>query len=389
MFRIGIISTTKDLHARKWAIALAHAQCQVFFFCPAPEVDVIPNVTMIPIPGRHTHSWRYVDFILSARRLKREALLHPCHIYISLHATPFGVWSNWANLPNHMIMALGADIFEYTEKIHASARWSAENTLPSWYRKLSRYWHAFQVKKALSRADFVWADNKTLQLAIQKWLPTIQCHVFTWGIDTLFFTPAQALDEKRKLRENLGIPEDAIVIFSGRGFKPIYHPETILHAAKKLNDAPMYWIFLKGNYAVPKGELQSAETSKYNNACFIFELVSAEKLRDYYQVSDIMVSLPEYDGMSASVLEALASGLYPVLSHARGNQELQTDGVSLALCDPNNAMELIHHIEKWKNLYYNSKNDYANKNRRWVCIHADLATQTQKFIQWLGSSGIS
>jgi glycosyltransferase involved in cell wall biosynthesis len=380
---IGIIATPTDIHAVKWASALAEAGCRVFFFCPAPELRPIPNVEMVPIEGRHPKAWSYFDFLWSARRLRKSLLKHPCRIYISLHVTPFGVWTNWSGIRNHMIMALGADILEYTLQVPEQFRWSAESTSSPLYKRVSRLWHRFQVKLALQKADFIWADNHTLQSAIQRWLPEVKCRVFTWGIDTGFYTPSESPQAKTELRSRLGIPQDAVVVFSGRGFKAVYHPQTILKAAELLKEENIYWVLLKGNYPVPETILQMANQMDTTKVRFIFELLSVEQLRDYYRASDLMISLPEYDGMSASVLEALATGLYPILSDVPGNREIQEEGLTLSLCDPHHPEDLSQKILDWKAQYDQSSYLYVHENRNRVCKHADLSSQTLAFLQWL------
>lgn len=383
MIRIGIIATPSDIHAVKWASALAAAGCKVFFFCPAPDLKQIPNVEMVPIQGRYSNAWSYFDFLWSVRRLRKNLKKHACRLYISLHVTPFGVWTHWTGIPNHMVMALGADVLEYTLQMPEQFRWSAESDTPSIYKRISRQWHKVQVRMVLKNADYVWADNHTLQSAIQTWLPEVKCTVFSWGIDTSFYTPSASPEAKKELRRRLEIPEDALVVFSGRGFKAVYHPQTVLKATELLKTNNIFWVFLKGNYPVPESMRRVANTRDTSNVRLIFELLSLEQLRDYYRASDLMISLPEYDGMSASVLEALASGLYPILSDVPGNQEIQKEGLILSLCDPNLPEDLSQIILDWKAKRNQLSNTYVSKNRNWVCQYADLSSQTRAFLHWL------
>lgn len=383
MIRIGIIATPSDVHAVKWASALAAAGCRVFFFCPAPELKQIPNVEMVPIKGRFSNSWSYFDFLWSARRLRKELLKHACRLYISLHVTPFGVWTHWTGIHNHMVMALGADVLEYTLPLPEQFRWSAESDASPLYKRMSRVWHRFQVRKTLQNTDFVWADNYTLQSAIQTWLPEVKCRVFSWGIDTTFYTPSESQEAKKEIRRKLKIPEDAIVVLSGRGFKAIYHPQTVLMAAELLKSENIFWLFLKGNYPIPEAFKQIAHTLEPSKVRLIFEFLSIEQLRAYYWASDLMISLPEYDGMSASALEALASGLYPILSDVPGNREIQKEGLTLSLCDPYLPEDLSQKVLDWKSQHNQFTKEYVSKNRNWVCKHADLSSQTQAFFQWL------
>ena len=72
---------------------------------------------------------------------------------------------------------------------------------------------------------------------------------------------------------------------------------------------------------------------------------------ELYSISDIFIHPSLREGLPASIMEAMASGLPCIVSRIRGNVDLIENGKGGILCDPNNADEFSNAL----NLLINDK----------------------------------
>lgn len=382
--KIAILCTPRDVHACKWAEALHQAGAEVLFICPEPEARQLSYCRVIPIPGRVPGQWNYADFWFSGKVLGKVLEFERPTIVCALHVTPFGVWARISGYKPFIVMALGADILEYTGKRPLTKSWDSE-WKKSFLRKwMNFYWHKFQVKKTLVQANSIYADNSILKTGIAKLMPAAEAKTkqFSWGIDPKKWLSLDTR-EKDKLRDQYNLPRDKKIVLSPRGMKPVYQPEILLEAIElaRANSA-IYWILLKGNYEIPDEVLKKIRSENLGNLRFVEETLPEEIVQDYFALSDILISIPVYDGLSASVLQAFSCGLHPILSDIPASRELRALGLNLSLLLPANGQELLNNIVSW----YSEKADYVREiekkhNRNWVEQNADICQQVRWFLQ--------
>lgn len=120
---------------------------------------------------------------------------------------------------------------------------------------------------------------------------------------------------------NLSAP---VRIICSRGFSPVYNNETIIRALSRLDDIADLFRFdfvaggdqLRQAMELAEGIFQAGvRTSVHFHGG-----VSQDELRTILADSEIFVSMSRSDGTSTSLLEALCSGLYPILSDIPPNQ---------------------------------------------------------------------
>jgi len=70
-----------------------------------------------------------------------------------------------------------------------------------------------------------------------------------------------------------------------------------------------------------------------------------EQLPRILSEADIYVSATSFDGTSISLLEAMASGAFPVVSDIAGNREWLTGRGDSLLFDPNKTLQLTRCLE--------------------------------------------
>jgi len=380
--KIALLCTPSDLHAVKWAKALSHAGADVHFYCPSPIDNNDPELNLYPVSGRKKNQWDYLDFWWSAPALKKYLKTGKYTIVNALHVSPFGLWGYWANARPLISMALGADILEYTHNLPHSIRWHAESKGSIFLKYCAHYWHSYQVKKILRKSDLVLADNQAILSAAKQLNPAsdFQPEIFTWGVDTQKFYPLQA-DEKAKLRMKYGISQSATVILCPRGFKALYRPDLILDAMEKYHLPGLHWILLKGNYPFPENlsnQLKLMHSDKYT---LIREMIPEHTIQELWQISDGMLSLPAYDGLSASVLQAFATQVFPILSPIPANKEFTQQGFYTGILENFSPGELWRNIAVLsETLNTNEHKKLLEHNHKQVLQNAEIKTQSYIFL---------
>lgn len=380
--KVAILCTPRDIHACKWAKALHEAGKEVVFICPEPEARALPYARIIPVSGRNSGVWTYADFWYSAPKVRSILKLEKPDDIHALHITPFGVWGRLTGCRPLTLMALGADVLEYTDATYQSNGWNAESSKFGIQKYFSFIWHRWQVKRTLKYADSVFADNEALVHGIQHLVPEIAPTVklFTWGIEMGKWAIVEDGDKKR-LRQKYHLPESAKIILCPRGLKPIYQAQIILDAIKlSANQPDFFWVLWKGNYEIPPRLQEQILALHAPNFLFIQETLSEQTVQEFFALSDILVSIPVYDGLSASVLQGLASGLYPVLSDIPGNREFLQKGVHLSLIDKIDGQSLLDKVVSWCSfLNREGQKNKVIQNRNWVEKNADINHQVHYF----------
>ena len=153
------------------------------------------------------------------------------------------------------------------------------------------------------------------------------------GIDLSRFREASP-EQKAQVRTELGLKEVDIFAFTAGNLDPGKNHKTLLHAMKQLND-PSFHLVLAGNGPL-YGELEALAR----------ELGLEKQLhllgfrRDVFRLSsaaDMFLFSSQREGLSVSLMEAMACGLPIVASSVRGNTDLIDPGQGGFLVEPNDA----------------------------------------------------
>lgn len=143
------------------------------------------------------------------------------------------------------------------------------------------------------------------------------------GVDTNIYQPVQ-MSEKEKLREARRIPRHAVVfVFSGR----LVEGKNIIALLKIWSQLT---IKQQNLYLLIIGSGSEKEKIDQNIASLeITDTISVRNFQDdiasYYQCADIFISLSSSEGMSNSVLEAMACGLAVITTNAGGISKVIQD----------------------------------------------------------------
>jgi glycosyltransferase involved in cell wall biosynthesis len=191
-------------------------------------------------------------------------------------------------------------------------------------------------------------------------IPETKVHYLPFGVDTYQFSPPQDSPDKEK---------KTVVIFSNRGFLPIYGMDTILkgfHLAIQQNHDLQ--LILKGEG--PDKEKIRQEIKRLG----LEATVTIKNKTDYNEViqdlknADIFITASGRDGTPVSLLEAMSAGLPCIATAVGGIPEWISDGKNGILIPPDNpeiiAQKIIllsSDIQKRKTLGFHARKTILKK----------------------------
>jgi glycosyltransferase involved in cell wall biosynthesis len=212
--------------------------------------------------------------------------------------------------------------------------------------------HGSDLRMALERPGFLqkiftFVCNKGTQLhcvsEVQKrelerlGIPKDNILTISMGIDDDFL-------EKGKNRK-IELNRRPFVILSNRNLLPIYNVSLLIRAIPiVLREEPETKFLIAGDGA--EREVLESEVKKLNiNASVTFlGRVPHEEMPNLLSQADIYVSTSLHDGTSVSLLEAMGSGAFPVVTDIPANQEWIMNGENGFLVDPNREEFLARKI---------------------------------------------
>ena len=162
------------------------------------------------------------------------------------------------------------------------------------------------------------------------------------GIDLSRFTEATP-QQKADVRRELGLKEGDTFAFTAGNLDPGKNHKTLLHAMKLLDD-PSFHLVLAGN-----GPLYSDLQDLARELGIQDQLHLLGFRRDVYRLcsaADLFLFSSRREGLSVSMMEAMACGLPIVASRVRGNTDLIDDGLGGFLVESDDASGFAGGIRK-------------------------------------------
>jgi len=215
---------------------------------------------------------------------------------------------------------------------------------------------------ALEQAARVFANGGFLAARTRELAPSADVRDLCIGIDPDAFAPAD---------HDVAVPRAV----STRGFLPVYNNQFLIEglAARGRGLAPVPVVFVsKGpELDAVRSLADRALAPAQRSAVKFLGGVGWVRLRDELRRSQIYVSLSTSDGTSVSLLEALATGLFPILSDIPQNREWISEeaanGLLVPLDNPKALAEAIDRAVGDRAL----REKAASYNRRLVRERAD------------------
>jgi sugar transferase (PEP-CTERM/EpsH1 system associated) len=175
-------------------------------------------------------------------------------------------------------------------------------------------------------ADAVFAVTRDLRKyhSKQSWLAEERFRVIHNGVDTNRFAPRPEL--AGAIRSELGIPAGRLVIGSVGRLVPIKDHMTLLQAAESLihQGKDVHVLLVGTGPELPKLKARVAASTHLSGR--VSFPGASDRIPEMLNAMDLFVLTSICEGMSNTILEAMASGLPAVVTQTGGNPELVQDG---------------------------------------------------------------
>lgn len=235
----------------------------------------------------------------------------------------------------------------------------------------SWYWRIIQ-RSILKRINNINVVSKEIEQKVSRLGNFKNKTIFLpVGVDTNLFVKNE-LDN---------IDYNSLKIISTRRLESIYNYQTIIHALLILKEKGILFQMTIVGYGSKEKEL-----IKLSNDLGLSKLVSfvgkksREEISKLLKENCIYVSASYSDGTSLSLLEAMSSGLFPIVSEISSNKYWIEAGKGL-MFNPNSALDLASKLI----LFWNNKESFMKdieKNSELVYLKGDL-TQNMKKLEAL------
>jgi glycosyltransferase involved in cell wall biosynthesis len=209
-----------------------------------------------------------------------------------------------------------------------------------------------RLKKALYSADIITTTSKHMNnflMNVYK-ISGNRIKTIVWGYDEIKFRRKTTKDFIFK------IPKDKKIVLSARVCRPQNNIQNIISAFKLLNKEDVVLVILTGQLADSSYvKLLKEENKQYNKIIFLPTL-SEEELSCMYNKSEVIISIPDVDQLSTTVLESLACGTPVICSDIEVYRERVINAHNGWLIDPHNVDQIKRTILK----SLDSKKDLSN-----------------------------
>jgi L-malate glycosyltransferase len=253
--------------------------------------------------------WRYV---LGAAPLRRIARRRKADVMLSLHSGGFTLMAYLSGFRPYATYAVGSDVL-LTRRVN---------------RRLAR--------RFLTAADMVFANGGYLAEQTRRMAPGAQVVPLLLGVDTEKFCPGSP-------------PASPVHVVCTRHFAPVYNNDYLIRALAALPAGlPEFHVTFVSHGPLLASVRELADTvlspAMRRRVEFLGGVSDAEVLAAL-QSAHVYASLARSDGTATSTLEALACGLYPVLSDIPQNREWiepgSPDGLLVPLDQPERLAEAL------------------------------------------------
>lgn len=157
--------------------------------------------------------------------------------------------------------------------------------------------YRFLVKKSLQNSNVVSADSNDMIDAMKNLFPVGDYRLLQYGID-----PIESAE-----KEN--------IVYSNRLHEPLYRiSQVINYFAEFIKSNPNWILVIAGTGSETENLQKHTSELKLDSKIKFVGWQKRDENRAWYAKSRIYISIPESDGTSVSVLEAMSAGCIPVVA---------------------------------------------------------------------------
>jgi len=350
--KICFVGSAKSIHMQRWVKWFAERGHEIHLI--SPNYEDIEGVKIHLIGKKKEGSvTNFIRKMFQTRKLVWRIKPDILHAH---YAFGHGTFAAFANYHPFVVSVYGSDVLRDAKE-----------------SKLKRIAITYVLKKAdavLHTAQFM-EDYLHHKFKI----PRDKIVRVPWGIDLNIFHKGYK-EEVEKLREELGIGKDTVVVLSNRHIHPKYNIEKIVKAIPTvIREHPKtVFIFIRGDGDVhfENQIMELANALRVSDSIrLIKRFISPQEMAIYLNLSDIVISVPKTDQFSSSIMEAMACGAVPIVSDIEAYKQYLTDGKNALFVNPDNPIEISRKILYYikhpdiKDMFYKINRPIIEKNENW------------------------
>lgn len=184
------------------------------------------------------------------------------------------------------------------------------------------------------------------------------CYVHGVGIDLSKYIDLD--DIRKKMRTKMNLNDLDVALISVGELNANKNNRIIIEAIEKLENEKIHY-FLCGEGALEKELKELAEKKGVLDQ--VHFLGYRTDVKELLQAADVFVMPSIREGLSRSIMEAMASGLPCVVSRIRGNSDLIKDGEGGYLCETKNVEQYVNVINQLLSISLRKKMGKKNLER--------------------------
>ncbi len=315
--RLLLLGNASQVHLQRWAAYFKDTGYDVFTVSLEPALEFPTRFQRLRMPGFLPGFIRYP---LAVPRVRDIIATYKPHI-INAHFLPnYGLIAALINRTPWIYSSWGSDIMVLPEK---------------------SFLHMKRTQFVLARASFITSDADVMTKRLVD-LGVSPGRILTvpFGVDAEKFSPSATGVENEKPR-----------IVSCRKLEKVYSVKTLIQAFPAVKaELPDATLTIAGEGSLKKKLIAEAkEMGDTDDILFVGD-VDHDKVPTLLREHNIYVSTALSDTTSVSLLEAMACGLYPVVTDIPANREWIIDGTNGSRFAPGNPDILAEAIiAAWKN----------------------------------------
>jgi glycosyltransferase involved in cell wall biosynthesis len=310
-----LLGDARQVHLRRWGAYFAEHGYDVLTVSLEAAADFPTRLVHLSVPRFVPDAIRYPLAGVPLRRILRRFRPH----VVSAHFVPnYGLMAALTGAKPWVLSAWGSDIMTLPER-------SA--------------FHRWRTRYVLRRSPWVTSDARVLTERIRGFgVPSERILTFPYGVDTSVFVP--------------GAPSQGSgpLILSNRKLESLYRVDVVVDAFAAVREAlPDAALTVAGDGAEKMRLQRRADSGTAAARIRFVGDVSHARMPALLREHHLYVSTSPNDTTSVSLLEAMAVGLFPVVTDIPANREWIVDGENGRLVPPGEATRLaVALIDAWR-----------------------------------------
>lgn len=188
------------------------------------------------------------------------------------------------------------------------------------------------IRMGLRRASYICAKSNYLVERIKSYAPDGNIDINYWGADFNSFKPKDTY----KARRSLNLPENVPIILSPRAIDPTYNILKIIEAFFEIkstyNDAILV-ILGRSQEKYLIEIIEIINDSIFSKDIYLIGEVGQDVLSNYYNASDVVVSMANSEGFPNTILEVMSCEIPIVVGKIPQIDELLKNGQNATVCE--------------------------------------------------------